>query len=68
MKNYTIIDTEAGNIIEQFDTLEEATATLKDYENQDKQEGIFVTDFYQINQIGLIVTSNRQKKTFTIVF
>lgn len=58
MKNYTITDTEAGNVLDTFDTLDEATATLIDYENQDKHEGIFVTDFYQIKQNNFTNTKN----------
>ena len=48
MKRYIIRDREAGNIIEQFSTIEEAKKKLKEYENADKSEGIYTENFYEI--------------------
>lgn len=45
---YTIRDREAGNIIASFETLEEAQEELKTYEEQDKKEGTYTEDFYEI--------------------
>lgn len=41
-------DREAGNKIECFETLEEAQEAIKAYEEQDKNEGSFENDFYEI--------------------
>lgn len=53
MKNYKykIIDKEAGNLISEFKTLEEAQKTLKKYESIDKKDGSFTPDFYEIVEI-----------------
>lgn len=48
MKKYIIQDREAGNIIDAFDTLEEAKAELNLYELSDKADGIYEEDFYEI--------------------
>ena len=45
---YTIIDSEAGNIIESDLTLDKAKSLLLEFEESDKKEGIFVKDFYEI--------------------
>lgn len=45
---YLIRDYEAGNIIESCDTLEEAQAIVQQYEMQDKADGTFTEDFYEI--------------------
>jgi len=45
---YTIRDREAGNPIEDFDTLEEAEIKLEEYEKSDKNEGIYTPNFYEI--------------------
>lgn len=47
MRYYTR-DREAGNKIESFTTLEEARDALKAYEVQDKKDGIFEANFYEI--------------------
>lgn len=46
--NYVIRDREAGNEIERFATREEAEQQLAKYEEQDRADGIFVEDFYEI--------------------
>lgn len=48
MKKYVIQDREAGNKIEWFETLEEAEKCLKEYEEEDKKDGIYEEDFYEI--------------------
>lgn len=45
---YIIRDREAGNEIARFDSMEEAKAELKKYEEADKKEGTFTEDFYEI--------------------
>lgn len=45
---YVIRDSEAGNEIEDFDTLDEAKITLDEYERIDKEEGTYTEDFYEI--------------------
>jgi len=46
--NYVIRDREAGNIIEEFNTLQEALKELKNFELSDKKEGIFEVNFYEV--------------------
>ena len=46
--NIVIRDREAGNVIEHFNTVEEAKKTLERYEEQDKKDGVYVEDFYEI--------------------
>jgi hypothetical protein len=48
MKNYTIRDREAGNVIDTFTSLEEAKKELKKFEEQDKTDGSYTEDFYEI--------------------
>lgn len=48
MKTYIIQDREAGNKIEEFDSLQEAQNKLQEYEEQDKAEGIYEENFYEI--------------------
>lgn len=45
---YKIQDREAGNEIDTFTSLEEAEKELIVYEKEDKENGIFVEDFYEI--------------------
>ena len=47
-KVYVIRDRECGNIIDDFDTYEEALARLEKYEAEDKKDNIYVPDFYEI--------------------
>jgi hypothetical protein len=45
---YIIRDREAGNIIEEVATLQEAEAIVESYEAQDEEEGIYEDNFYEI--------------------
>lgn len=47
MKIYTA-DKEAGNKIEEFATIKEAKKAILEYEKDDKKEGIYTPDFYDI--------------------
>ena len=48
MKNYKIQDREAGNVIETGLTYEEAVNLLAKFEEEDKQDGTYTPDFYEI--------------------
>lgn len=67
MKYYKIEDTATGNFIDEFDTLQEAKNMLANYETQDKQEDIYVDNFYKIVQQKMIVRRNEKKMFFTIL-
>ena len=45
---YVVRDREAGNVITQFKTMEEAQKELEKYEEQDKKDGTYSEDFYEI--------------------
>ena len=45
---YAVRDREAGNLITQFETMEEAQKELERYEEQDKKDGTYTEDFYEI--------------------
>ena len=45
---YLIRDKEAGNIIAYFETLEEAEEELEAYEDEDRKDGTYTPDFYEI--------------------
>ena len=45
---YVVRDREAGNVITQFKTMEEAQKEIEKYEEQDKKDGVYVEDFYEI--------------------
>lgn len=45
---YWTRDREAGNKIECFEKLEEARKALAAYEEEDKKNGTFTDDFYEI--------------------
>ena len=45
---YITRDSEAGNEIERFETLEEAREALKQYEKSDIEDGTYTEDFYEI--------------------
>ncbi len=47
MKIFTA-DREAGNIIEQFETIEDAMKAIKAYEEEDKKNGDYTPEFYDI--------------------
>lgn len=44
-------DRETGNVIDEFDSIEDAYKALKGYENSDKEEGIYIKDFYEVVEI-----------------
>ena len=46
--NIVIRDREAGTVIEHFNTVEEAQKEIERYEAQDKKDGVYVEDFYEI--------------------
>ena len=48
MISYIIRDREAGNKIDICDTLEEAEKQLKQFEEDDKKNGCYTPDFYEI--------------------
>lgn len=45
---YVVRDREAGNVIERFKTEEDAEAALRDYEENDKNEGIYEDELYEV--------------------
>jgi hypothetical protein len=45
---YVIRDREAGNPIDEFNTLEEAEEQLAVYEAEDKRDDTYTPDFYEI--------------------
>lgn len=47
-KTYIVRDREAGNIIDEFDSLEAAEAALVKYEEEDRRDGTFEEDFYEV--------------------
>lgn len=47
---FVIQDSEAGNIITGFDTLESAEAELEKYEEEDRKNGTYVEGFYEISE------------------
>ena len=51
---YIIRDREAGNEIETFNTKEEAVRRLDEFEADDRDEGTFTPDFYEIVEEGPI--------------
>lgn len=48
MKTFIIRDKEAGNIIEEVDTYQEALEIVEKYKNEDKNNGDYTQDFYEI--------------------
>jgi len=48
MKTYIIQQKETGTLIEEFISLIEAQEALKEYEEMDKNEGVYTPDFYEI--------------------
>ena len=45
---YIIRDREAGNVIDEFEKLEEAEAALELYEEEDRINDCYTPDFYEI--------------------
>ena len=54
MKKYVTRDREAGNIIEYFNTKEEAEQAIEEYEKADKAEGIYEPDFYEVAELEMM--------------
>ena len=50
METYKIQNKETGTVIESGLTLEDAKKTLDAFEAQDKEDGIYEPDFYEIEQ------------------
>lgn len=48
---YIIQDREAGNFINEFPTREEAEKALEAFESEDKEEGTYTEDFYEIVEL-----------------
>ena len=48
IRKYIIRDREAGNVIATFSNKEEAYNELRKYEEQDKIDGNYTPDFYEI--------------------
>ena len=49
---YWTIDREAGNRIECFNTKEEAMKAIERYEKDDRDDGIYVENFYDVEEEG----------------
>lgn len=47
-KRFIVRDSLAGNIIDSFDTSGEAKRKIEVYEDQDKDDGLFEENFYEI--------------------
>lgn len=39
---------ETGTFIDEFETLEEAKKAIEEYEAQDKKDGVYEADFYEV--------------------
>lgn len=50
MKKYITIDREAGNVIDEFATLEEAKAAIESYEAEDRANDCYEENFYDIKE------------------
>lgn len=48
MAKYIIQDKETGTFIDEFATKQDAENQLAKYEQEDREEGIFTPDFYEI--------------------
>ena len=48
--HYSIIDNEAGNIIEHAETIEQAQQIIAEYEAADKKDGTYTPNFYSIRE------------------
>lgn len=48
---YIIQDREAGNFIDEFNSLEEAEDMIAQYEREDTLQGCYEPDFYEIVEI-----------------
>ena len=48
---YAVCCHENGDVIDIFDTMEEAKQALKEYEESDMDEGIYEAEFYEIKEV-----------------
>lgn len=48
LKPYVVRDREAGNVIDEFNTFEEAAGTVIEYEDADREDGDYTPNFYEI--------------------
>ena len=46
---YIVQDAEAGNLIDEYNTLHEAEKAIVEFETEDKLNGCFSDGFYEIN-------------------
>lgn len=51
MKHYVTRDREAGNIIDEFDSIEAAEAAIEQYEEEDRRDGTYTADFYEAAEV-----------------
>lgn len=51
---YIIRDREAGNVIDCAETWAAAVKLVKAYEDEDKRDGTYTPDFYEIVDTGMI--------------
>ena len=49
---WVVRDREAGNVIDEFCTYEEAEKALEEYEKEDKGNGEYTPNFYEIAKGG----------------
>lgn len=54
-KTFTIRVRENGDVIDTFDTIEEAKKEIQRYEAEDKAEGIYEPNFYEIAKIEKVI-------------
>jgi len=52
-KIYLVRDAEAGNVIDQFSSYEEAMEAIRAYEESDKEYGIYEEDFYEVKEVTM---------------
>lgn len=48
MKKYYTADKETGTFIDEFDNYEDALSAISQYEEQDRADGNYTRDFYDI--------------------
>lgn len=48
MNKYFTADREAGNIIDEFNSIEEAKKAILAYEEEDREDGTYSEDFYDV--------------------
>lgn len=57
MKKIYTADRETGTFIDEFETVEDAKLAIMEYEEYEKEEGVYEPDFYDIvdeNHVSLI--------------